>query len=248
MGFFGKLAALFRGFFIRAGDDLVSGSPESIRATYATAIDDAKRQYKEMEKAVAMLAAEREKTAGAGAKLEEEERELERKLEGALAMAAKEPDNSAHREAGARYLERIKEIEVKQKQLSNDLEKQTGKVEQYKTRLREFRNQIENLKREQGELVAEYVSNQQIIQLEDRLKGLGETAVDDSLVAIRDKVDALKAQAKIATEMGDADMESQDKVYESLGSKREAEARFDELLKQREQKESGQAQKDRELG
>jgi phage shock protein A len=248
MGYFSKMWAVIKGFFIRAGDDLVSGSPESIRATYATAIDEAKRQYKDMEKAVAMLASEREKTAIAGNKLEEEEKELERKLEGALAMAEQEPDNPSHKEAGARYLERIKEIDAKQEELSQDLDKQTQKVEHYKTRLREFQDQIKNLKREQGELVAEYVSNQQIIQLEDRLKGLGETGVDESLSAIRDKVDSLKAQAKIATEMGEASMESQDRAYEKMGAQRAAEARFDELLKQRTKTKEGQTEKDRELG
>ncbi len=60
MGFFGKLWARLRGMFIGAGDDLVSSSPEAIRATYAAAIDDAKRRYKEMEQAVALLAREHE--------------------------------------------------------------------------------------------------------------------------------------------------------------------------------------------
>lgn len=248
MGYFDKMWAVIKGFFIRAGDDFVSGSPESIRNTYATAIDEAKRQYKEMEKAVAMLGAEREKTAVAGKKLEEEERELERKLEGALEMAEKEPENPTHKEAGARYLERIKEIGARQAELAKDLEKQTEKVEHYKSRLTEFQDQIQNLKKEQGELVAEYVSNKQIIQLEDRLKGLGETAVDESLAAIRDKVETLKAQAKIATEIGEASVESQDRKYEKVGAQREAEARFDELLKQREQKREDRTEKDRELG
>ena len=60
MSYFGKLWAVLRGFFIRAGDEVVSSSPQAIQATYASAIDDAKRRYKEMEKAVAMLASQRE--------------------------------------------------------------------------------------------------------------------------------------------------------------------------------------------
>ena len=102
MSFFGKLWAVIRGIFIRAGDDVVSSSPEAIRATYATAIDEAKRRYKDMEKAVALLAREREKSEMSLKDLQREELEVQRKLDGSLAAAEAEPQNPAHREAGAR--------------------------------------------------------------------------------------------------------------------------------------------------
>ncbi len=248
MGFFGKFWAMIRGIFIRAGDDLVSSSPDAIKATYAAAIDDAKKRYKEMERAVALLARERERTEMSLKELDKEEADLQRKLEGALAAAEADPSNSSHREAGTRYLTRIKEIDERQEALTAELEGQSGKVEQYKIKLRSFTDEIEKLKREQGEMVAEFVSNQQVIQLEDRLKGLGETAVDESIVAIREKVANLRAQAKIATEMGGATLESQDRTYEKLGSEREAQAHFDELLKARAAQKLGVAGKERDLG
>jgi phage shock protein A len=248
MGFFGKFWAMVRGIFIRAGDDLVSSSPDAIKATYATAIDEAKKRYKEMERAVALLARERERTEMSLKELDKEEEELRRKLEGALAAAEAEPDNSSHREAGTRYLTRIKEIDERQEALTKDLDAQSGKVEEYKVRLRSFTDEIEKLKREQGEMVAEFVSNQQVIQLEDRLKGLGESAVDESVVAIREKVANLRAQAKIATEMGGATVQAQDRAYESLGAEREAQSRFDELLKARAAQKVGVSDKERDLG
>ena len=121
MSYFAKLWAVIRGLFIRAGDEVVSSSPQAIQATYASAIDDAKRRYKDMEKAVAMLASQREKTEMNLKDLGREEIELHRRLEGALASAESEPDNQVHREAGARYLTRIKEIEEKQAKLNADL-------------------------------------------------------------------------------------------------------------------------------
>lgn len=248
MGFFGKLWAVIRGVFIRAGDDLVSSSPDAIKATYATAIDEAKKRYKEMERAVALLARERERTEMSLKELDNEEAELQRKLEGALAAAEADPNNSSHREAGTRYLSRIKEIDERQAGLATELEGQARKVDEYKVRLRSFTDEIDKLKREQGEMVAEFVSNQQVIQLEDRLKGLGESAVDESVVAIRDKVANLRAQAKIATEMGGATLQSQDSTYEKLGAEREAQSRFDELLKVRAAQKAGVADKERDLG
>jgi len=248
MGFFGKLWTMIRGFFIRAGDDMVASSPNAIRSAYAAAIDEAKRRYKEMEMAVALLARERERTEMSLKNLDHEEAELQRKLEGALAAAEASPNDMSHREAGTRYAARLNEVDLKQVALAQDLEAQRNKVEEYKIKLRGFHTEIDRLKREQGEMVAEFVSHQQIIQLEDRLKGIGETAVDESVVAIRDKVANLRAQAKIATEMGRATVTTQDETYERLGAEREAAARFDELLKARLEAKAGAKDKERDLG
>ncbi|MCA1959946.1 MAG: hypothetical protein LDL33_04040, partial [Desulfomonile sp.] len=190
---------------------------------------------------------ERERTEQSLMKLDAEEKELQRRLEGALAMAEKEPANPAHREAGSRYLARMSEIDQKQAGLTQDLEVQRAKVEEYKVKLRSFTDEIERLQKEQGELIAEFVSHQQVIRLEDRLRGLGETAVDESIVAIREKVAHLRAQAKIASEMRAATVGAQDTTYERLGAEREAASRFDELLKARTEAKK-EVQKERDLG
>jgi phage shock protein A len=248
MGFFGKLWARIRGVFIQAGDDVVSSSPEAIRSTYAAAIDEAKRRYKDMERAVALLANEREKTETAIENMETDKSELQRRLEGALSAAESNPGDSTHREAGIRYLARIKDIEQRQATIAADLDAQKVKVEEYKSRLRSFSDEIEKLKKEQGQMVAEFVSNQQLIQLEDRLRGLGESALDESVVAIRDRVASLRAQAKIAAEMRGATVVNQDVEYERIGAEKEAASRFDELLKSRAAAKAGVPEKERDLG
>jgi phage shock protein A len=248
MGFFGKLVALVRGFFIRAGDDLVSQSPEAIRSTYAAAIQEAKKRYKDMEEAVALLARERERTEESLKALDREEQELLKKLEGALAAAEAEPNNPAHREAGTRYQMRIQEIDAKQESLTKEFDNQSAKVEEYKTRLRGFMTEIEQLKREQGEMVAELMSSRQILVLEDRLKGLAQTAVDESVVAIREKVANLKAQAKIASELSAAEVGAHDRTYERIGEQTLAASKFDELLKARLEARAGAKEKARDLG
>lgn len=248
MGFFGRLIALIKGIFLQSGDDMVSSSPRAIHATYAAAIDESKQRYKEMRDAVAILAREREKTEMALKALDDEERDLEKKLEGALAAAEREPDNSAHQEAGSRYLTRMQEIDAKQETLAGELELQKSKVEDYKSKLRTFNEEIETLKREQGEMVAEFVSSQRMLQLEDQLRGLSDTAVDDSIVAIREKVGRMRQEVKIASEMRGATEGAQDEVYEKMGAKREAAARFDELLKARKRVKEGVPDKERDLG
>ena len=96
-------------------------------------------------------------------------------------------------------------------------------------------------------MMAEFISTQQVLALEDRLKGLGETAVDESLVAIRDKVANMRAQVKIASEMRGAEVQTHDEIYERIGTEKEAKARFDEMLKSRAATKTS-AGKERELG
>ena len=248
MGFFGRLVALIKGIFIQSGDDMVSSSPRAIHATYAAAIDESKQRYKDMQEAVAMLAREREKTETALKKLDDEERDLQRKLDGALAAAEAEPDNNLHAEAGARYLSRMKEIDEKQESLAGELELQKNKVEEYKSKLRNFHEEIDKLKREQGEMVAEFISNQRMLQLEDQLQGLADSATDDSIIAIREKVGRIRQEVKIASEMRSTTEGPQDDLYEKMGAEREAAARFDELLKSRAKAKAGVPDKERELG
>ena len=248
MGFFGRLIALVKGIFLQSGDDMVSSSPRAIHATYAAAIDDSKQRYKEMQEAVAMLARERQKTEDALKKLDEEERDLQRKLEGALAAAEAEPGNQAHVDAGTRYLSRMKEIDDKQESLAGELEAQKNKVEEYKSKLRSFYQEIEKLKREQGEMVAEFISNQRMLQLEDQLRGLADTAIDDSIVAIREKVGRMRQEVNIASEMRSTTEGPKDDLYEKMGAEREAANRFDELLKARARAKTGVPEKEREIG
>lgn len=247
MSFWGKFWTRVKGMFITAGDDVVSSSPEAIRATYAAAIDEAKRRYLDMEKAVALLAVEREKTEQSLKDLDKEETDLSSRLEGALAAAESEPGNPLHREAGARYLNRLQEIDQKEAQLGQELESQKSKVDDYKLRLLSFSDEIDKLKKEQGEMLAEFVSTQQVIQLESRLRGLSESSLDQSIVAIREKIRAMKAQAKIATEMRHSGKVQLDDRYQRIGAEKQAEAKFDELLKQRS-RQSLTTEKVRDLG
>jgi phage shock protein A len=246
--FFKRIWTILVGTFFRMGDDAVSSSPSAIRSTYAVAIDDAYKRYRDMQQAVALLAREREKTSLEIKKLSEREEELQRKLNGALSLSEQDPDNEDHRKAGARYLEEIQKINSRQAELEKIHENQIGRVDSYKGKLRDFTSEIEKLKREQGEMVAEFVSNKHIIELESKLQGIGETSTDSAIVAIREKVANLRAEANIASEMGEATAETTDKQYEEAGAETQAVKQFDELLKARSYANKSTSSESRELG
>ncbi len=248
--FLKKLWIRITGVFLEAGDDVVSGSPSAVKATYRAAIQKSKNEYQLMFDAVAQLAAQRENTIAELKKLDDEERKLKQNLEGALTMAQKEPENEKHRLAGERYIKRMEEIDLRQDQLNKDLEMQTTKVNEYKLRLSSFQLEIKNLEREMGESVADFVSSQQIIQLENRLQGMGQSVEDEAIIAIRERIGKMKAKAKIATELGHANVDMQDREYASVGKEKVATSKFDELLKERtdKEKEIKESEEKRELG
>ena len=249
MGYLSKLWARIKGIFIRAGDDMVAGTPEAIRATYAAAIDEAKRRRLELQAAVATLMRERDKAESTAKNLDTEAMDLQRRLDGSLTLAEAEPDKIEHREAGVRYLQRLQEIQGRKQKVAEDLDFQTKRVEEYKGKLISFDDEIKRLQREQGEMVAEFVSNRQVLQLENRLRGLAESAVDESIVTIREKVGQMKAEVKLATEMTGTTVRARDDAYEHAGAEKEARLRFDELLKARETAvKSPTTDKERELG
>jgi hypothetical protein len=248
MAFFRRLWTRIRGTFLRFRKNGLPSSPEAIRTAYASAIDEAKRRYKELERVVAILASEREKTELAIKDSEKRRAELDKLLNAVLARAQSDPNNDAHRSAGTRYLSLMDEIDRKQVKLKEDLRFQKDKVEEYKLKLRSSTSEIERLKREQSEMIAEYVSNRQLLRLEDRLRGLSERGSDASVVALREKIATMREHAKLVSEMRGATLEGQDEVYARIGNERQAAARFDELLKARSRDATEAGTKNRDLG
>jgi hypothetical protein len=90
---------------------------------------------------------------------------------------------------------------------------------------------VDDLKREAAEMQVEYMAAQNTLRLEEKLQGIAtHSAVDESIIAIREKVANMKAQVRVATEMRGA-TQGED-VYAEIGAEKLAAERFDELLKE----------------
>ena len=76
MGFFSSVLIRIKGFFLQAGDDIVSGSTSSIKATYRTIEEQEIKRYNQMLDAVSSLARQRAQTEQEIQKDEEQLSEL----------------------------------------------------------------------------------------------------------------------------------------------------------------------------
>jgi phage shock protein A len=247
INFLKKLLVRVFGWLHVAGDDLVTSSPDSIKSTYTLAIKEAGENYNEMQRGLAMMMQQQQRIKNMMDSLDKSETDTEAKLRGAVEMAQSDPDNPIHKVAGSKYLVRLDEVKKKKEQQINDLGSLTHMIEDYKLKLGTMRVQIDDLKREQAEMTVEFIAAQNNLRLEEKLQGISTTsAVDESIIAIREKVENMKAQVQVAAEMRGTSQK--DDVYAEIGAEKQAAARFDELLKARQTKVLEPQLKERDLG
>ena len=232
--FLGKLLVIVKGWFINTGDDLVSSGPSTIKSTYASAIAEATKRYQEMKQGLGMIIQQKTRLQNQHDKIDEELEKLHIKLDGAIQAAEHDADDTQARKDGQRFLSRIKELEEKKKSTISQIEGMVGKLVEYKNRLSEMHAEVDKLKVERGEMVAEFMTAQHALRLEEQLSGLPtESSIDEAVVAIREKVENMKAQVQVASEMRGASTVEGDKRYEELGEFSRTETQFDELLRAR---------------
>jgi phage shock protein A len=231
--FLRQIWVIVRGWLIRTGDDLVSSGPDRIKSTYAAAIQDAMKQYQDMKVGLGMIMQQKTRLQNILEHIEDELKSLDVKFEGALQAAQMDPDSERHRQEGQRFLERMEKLDKKKGRTTIELEQLASRLEEYKGKLTEMYAEVDRLRKEKGEMVAEFISAQSTLRLEEKLAGLpSESTIDEAVVAVRERVENLKAQVQIATEMRGAITEK-DSLYEELGANKRVESAFDKLLKAR---------------
>jgi phage shock protein A len=231
--FLKKLFVRIAGWFHIAGNDLVSSSPDAIRSTYAAAIQEAAEDYKSMQEGLALIMQQAARIKGLLDGFIKIEVQTHASLDGALELAAKDPANELHREAGSKYLVKLEELRGKIEQQTKDYDTLTKMVGEYKVKLASMRIQIEDLRREQAEKQVEFVAAQNTLRLEEKLQGIStRSAVDESIIAIREKIENMKAQVRVVTEMRGTEPTSD--AYAEIGAEKQAAIKFDELLRARQ--------------
>ena len=233
--FLRRLWVRIRGLLITTGDEMVSNSPEAIKSTYAAAIDDARKDYKEMQQGLAMIMQQEKRLENAVDSADATLKDLEQKLNGALEAAEADPSNTLHKDAGAKYISRIKEVKERREQNKTELDSIRAMLDKYKSQLTKMHSQVEDLQRERSQMLADYVTANNALKLEDKLSGMvTDDSTNEAVVAIREKVRNMQAQVQVAAEMRGATV--QDDVYAEIGSERDSANRFDELLAARAKK------------
>ena len=221
MGFFQRLANIWKGFLGLWISNIETNNPEAV---YEAAIEERIKKHKELKKAVSGIVYLRNKTS---AELEAKEKEL-KEIMTQLPVAIEEGEDDVALVLIQKKDTLTNEIE----DLSSQLKKIKDQAEDAKSGLLAFQAEIEKLKREKDEVLAKKANAEAVISIQETLSGLSTDADIKALDNVREHVNKLQAEADIGAEIeGDSLDAKLAKIKEKAGQAG-ARSQLDEMKKQ----------------
>lgn len=221
---------------IRAGDEQFTGSVSGIRDAFDIHQDRLVRQFQGLRDAVSEVETVLEGKRQRLGNLNKEEADLLVKRDGALTKAeeAKSANDSTalerHSQAFERYQGRIDQIEAEQARLTKEVEASSGTMQKYMTQLTALQAEIQRVPESKAQAIAEFVSAQKIVELNDRLQGI-QTSIDRGPIEAVLKHNAeLTAKARISEKLAGTDVRAQDTEYTEAGQKTSARNTMEQML------------------
>lgn len=231
MGFFDRLANVWKGFLSLWISEVETKNPEAV---YEAAIEERVRKHKELKKAVSGIVYLRNKLA---AELEAKEKELA-EVQVQIPIAVEEGED----EVALVLIQRKDELSARIAELQVELEKVAAQTEEAKSGLIAFQEEIKKLQREKEEMLAKKANAEARITIQETLDGLSTDADIKALDNVRTHIDKLQAEADVATEMKGESLDDKLAKIKAKTSSAAANAQLEELKKQMAARKAAQAQ------
>lgn len=221
--------------------------PNVIRATYAEIIREKSARIREYRSAVAGLVTQEEKKKSLIESLTAEVEQLEALRTGALAKAKKvatalQKANKTNEEVQhdeeylkckAAYSDFSSTLSEKQKrieELEQDVADYGAKIKTHKLQMQGLLRELDKVKVEANEAVAEMVTAKEEKEIADMLTGISEDGTAQQLQEMRELRAKAKAEARVATEMAGTDTRAQEAEFLEYARTSESQNEFDALI------------------
>jgi phage shock protein A len=221
MGFFARLANLWKGMLGTFMQDAEANNPEAV---YQAAINGRVEQYNKLMKAVSGIVYLRNKL----------EKDLEAKTRELAEVSAQIPVavQAGEEQAALVLIERKNGLTNDLDYLKAELEKISAQAEEAKASLVSFQSEIDKLKNERETMLAKREHARARLKIQEQLSGLSTDADIKALDGVRESIHKLEAQADVASEINDAGMKSKlQKIKEQAGTSA-ARAELEEIKRQ----------------
>jgi chromosome segregation ATPase len=245
IGYYGSFKFLWGSEQIRrAADRQFTSSAEGVGMAFDLHQQDLVKNFNELRNAIAQVEGVLEDQRQQLASLNEEETKLLGRREGALSKfeAANAAGNAAeatqHQEAFDRFDGRIQEIESQQADLESRIKQQEGAMKGHFARLTKMQAEIQKLPAEKAKAIADFVSNNKIVELSDRLNGIQDSLNRGPIDAVLSHNRELSAKARIADKMAGANVAVQDAMYDEAGQQSTSSDRMRAMLAARKAEKS----------
>ncbi len=251
---------------VDAARKVLDTNPHVVRATYDHIVREKRSRVNQYKDAVATLIAQKEKKVQAVGNLTADIQKLERLKTGALAKAKQ---RIAELQGGGKSMEEIQHDEdyircqsayqdfnttlsektARIAELEAEIADGTGRIGEHKVQLQHLLREIDKVKEEAADTVADMITAKEEREVADLLTGLSEDRASEELRRMRDLRQEVKADAQISKELAGTDTRSQEAEFLSYARSQQSQDEFAALVGLAEQEESSQEETpDRESG
>ena len=221
---------------VRAGDRQFTGSVQGISDAFDLHQNKLIKQYNGLRDAIAQVESVLEQDRQQLETLNKREEQLLAMRDGALAKfeeaqrSGDQVTQAKHQDAFARFDTEVQEIEAQQAQLDKRVTETDGSMADYLRQLTKLQSEIKGLPREKAQAMAEFVSAQKIVELNDRLQGMRTSVERGPIEAVLQHNRELTAKARITQKLAGTDVERQNEEYALAGKTSTARERMQQML------------------
>ena len=221
--------------------------PHVMRAKFDEIIKGKVNQIHTYKQAVATLIAQQEKKMAKVKSLTNEVQKLENLKAGALAMAKQavaklqgegktnevvhaDPNYKKCLTAYNDFAATLTEKQDHIKDLEGDIGEYDGSIANHKINLQQLQRDIEKLKSEAADAVADVITSKEETELADMINGISKDGMAKELQNLRDLRHEMRAEARISREMAGTDTKVQEAEFLEYARSNTATDEFDALL------------------
>lgn len=238
-------------------------NPHVIRAKYDEIVREKISRIQQYKQAVAGLIAQEEAKTAKVKQLSEEVANLERLKAGALAKAkqtvaklqsAGKSKEAIHADENYKkclaayndFSSTLAEKQERIEELENNVADYKKTIGEHKVQLQQLLREVEKVRTEAVDTVAEVISAKQEREIADTIAGIAEDGTAEELQSLRKMRQEVKAEARVAKEMAGADAKAQENEFLEYARTSESTSEFDSLIGLAETAESVDKSKESE--
>jgi phage shock protein A len=231
--FFRAIGYMFTGK-VNSAADSISNNPTVISATYEKVIEEKKRRINEYKDAISAMIAQEESKKAKLSTITEEVQKLEKLKSGAAARAKQLVDKyqgdikcqSAYKDFSSTLIEKQKRAS----ELEEDLKQLITNVSGHKVQIQSLMRDLDKLKEEKHDAVADILSATEEKQIADMVNGISNDRTNEELHRLRELRQKASANAKISRELAGMDTKKAEADFLEYAQKTAADDEFDALI------------------
>lgn len=230
-------------------------NPHVIRAKYDEIVREKISRIQQYKQAVAGLIAQEEAKTAKVKQLSEEVANLERLKAGALAKAKQtvaklqstgKSKEAIHADENYKkcldayndFSSTLDEKQERIEELENNVAEYKKTIGEHKVQLQQLLREVEKVRSEAADTVAEVISTKQEKEIADTIAGIAEDGTAEELQSLRKMRQEVKAEARVAKEMAGSDTKAQENEFLEYARASESTSEFDSLIGLAESAES----------